>query len=135
MKIGKKIKSAMIEAKLNQKTLSEKLNVTRQTVYTWVNDKYIPTISSLAKLAEVTNKPLSYFLDDEETIAKTGNNPALGKEQNINLNVNLNEYLKSLLKTKDNFITNPDFFSEISAKIDLILEKLKKKEVIKMKNR
>ena len=51
--VGKNIKSFREQRKLTQSELAEKLNVTRQAVSNWENEKTEPDIDTLQKIASV----------------------------------------------------------------------------------
>jgi transcriptional regulator with XRE-family HTH domain len=128
MKVSKKIRLAMVEAGLTQKTLGERLNVTGSVISRWITGTSNPVVSSLERIAKATNKPLSYFLNDADTIFNnTGNNYVAGKNQNVNSDTNL----MNVINTKNDFIleklTKLDFVLEKLTKLDLVLEKLTKK--------
>ena len=53
MKLGDNIQKLRKELKLSQEQLAEKIDVTRQTISNWENDKSYPDINSLVLLSEV----------------------------------------------------------------------------------
>ena len=53
MEIGKKLKNARIEAGLTQEKAAEKIDVSRQTISNWENNKSYPDINSLLLMSEV----------------------------------------------------------------------------------
>ncbi|MDR1245012.1 MAG: helix-turn-helix domain-containing protein [Endomicrobium sp.] len=61
---GKRIKKAALDADLSLKDLGAKLNVSRQMISQWTSGNRNPKTDSLRKIAKATNKPLSYFFDD-----------------------------------------------------------------------
>ena len=65
-KIGEKIRQAIKEAGLTQQKLADKLGITNPVVNVWVTGKRIPTVESIKKIAEATNKPYSFFIDSNE---------------------------------------------------------------------
>jgi transcriptional regulator with XRE-family HTH domain len=119
IKTGKKIRLAMVEAGLTQKTLGEKLNVTGQAISRWITGLGEPTIPSLEKIAKATNKPISYFFDDSQTNISTGDNVVVGKSHNVTSGVNSNGTLEFELLKKD--------MENLKLKVDLILEQSKEK--------
>jgi transcriptional regulator with XRE-family HTH domain len=118
MKVNKKIRLAMVEAGLTQKTLGAKLDITGAAVSRWITGVSIPTIPSLERIARATNKPLSYFLDDSQTNITTGDNFVLGKSHNVTSGINSNRTLEFELLKKD--------VENLKLKVDLILEQLKR---------
>ena len=53
MELGKQIKMYRLENKLSQEELADRINVSRQTISNWENDKSYPDINSLVLLSEV----------------------------------------------------------------------------------
>ena len=53
--IAKNIKKYRVNANLTQEQLAEKMNLTRQAISNWENEKTCPDIDSIMKLAEVLN--------------------------------------------------------------------------------
>ncbi len=60
MEIGKQLKDARISSGLTQEGAAEKINVSRQTISNWENEKTYPDIISVIKLSDV----YSISLDD-----------------------------------------------------------------------
>ncbi len=60
MEIGKQLKDARISSGLTQEGAAEKINVSRQTISNWDNEKTYPDIISVIKLSDV----YSISLDD-----------------------------------------------------------------------
>ncbi len=60
MEIGKQLKDARISSGLTQEGVAEKINVSRQTISNWENEKTYPDIISVIKLSDV----YSISLDD-----------------------------------------------------------------------
>ena len=53
MEIGKKLKNARIEAGLTQEKAAEKIDVYRQTISNWENEKSYPDIISVIALSDL----------------------------------------------------------------------------------
>ncbi len=69
MKIGIKLKEARLQAGLTQENVAEKIQVTRQTISNWENEKSFPDIVSVIKLSTLYNISLDKLLKgDEEMI-------------------------------------------------------------------
>ena len=66
MTLGQKIKKLRIESGLTQKDISERVNVTFQTVSKWENDENEPDVATLRKLASVFGCSMDYLLSEEE---------------------------------------------------------------------
>ncbi len=60
MEIGKQLKEARISSGLTQEEVAEKMNVSRQTISNWENEKTYPDIISVIALSDV----YSISLDD-----------------------------------------------------------------------
>ena len=69
MKIGVKLKEARLQAGLTQENVAEEIQVTRQTISNWENEKSFPDIVSVIKLSTLYNISLDKLLKgDEEMI-------------------------------------------------------------------
>ena len=68
MEIGKKLKEARLNRDLTQEVIAEKLNVSRQTISNWENEKSYPDIISVIELSNL----YSISLDDllKQTLLK-----------------------------------------------------------------
>jgi transcriptional regulator with XRE-family HTH domain len=64
-----KLKLKMIENKLTQQNLADKVGVSRQQVNYWLKGIHTPTNRTLRKIAETFGIPLSWFFDNSETPA------------------------------------------------------------------
>lgn len=64
--IGSKIKAVRIERNLTQEQLAELLEVSRQTISNWENEKSYPDIISVIKMSEYCDVSLDYLLKGEE---------------------------------------------------------------------
>ena len=67
MEIGKKLKEARLNRDLTQEVIAEKLNVSRQTISNWENEKSYPDIISVIELSNLYSISLDDLLkgDDE----------------------------------------------------------------------
>jgi len=69
MEIGKKLKDARISSGLTQEYVAEKINVSRQTISNWENEKSYPDIICVIKLSDLYSISLDSLLKgDEEMI-------------------------------------------------------------------
>ncbi len=64
--IGKLIEIAMIEKNLTQKMLADKLDIKQPMISQWINGKSNPTTRTLQKISKLLNKPLDYFVKNED---------------------------------------------------------------------
>ncbi len=62
--VGKNIKKAREEKGITQEALAEQLNVTRQAVSNWENEKTQPYIGMLQKIASVLNTTTDQLIDE-----------------------------------------------------------------------
>lgn len=71
MSIGEKIRLARREKNWSQKKLAKKVNVSLQTINNWENKHFKTNTDALQKIAQATNKPISYFMEDKNKICPT----------------------------------------------------------------
>lgn len=96
MDLGKRIKRARESKKLRQDDLAEQVDVKRASITHYENGNQAPSISTLKKISEVLDVPMTYFFDDE-----IEQNKQIVKNE---LKANLSEYLPYLpdnLQLKD----------------------------------
>ena len=70
MEIGKKLKNARIEAGLTQEKAAEKIDVSRQTISNWENEKSYPDIISVIALSELSSVSLDELLKGDQKMAE-----------------------------------------------------------------
>lgn len=70
MEIGKKLKNALIEAGLTQEKAAEKINVSRQTISNWENEKSYPDIISVIALSDLYSVSLDELLKGDQKMAE-----------------------------------------------------------------
>ena len=70
MEIGKKLKNARIEAGLTQEKAAEKLDVSRQTISNWENEKSYPDIISVIALSDLYSVSLDELLKGDQKMAE-----------------------------------------------------------------
>lgn len=70
MEIGKKLKDARIKAKFTQEEIAEELNVSRQTISNWENEKSYPDIISVIELSNLYSISLDDLLKRDEEMKK-----------------------------------------------------------------
>ena len=66
MEIGKKLKDARMKSGFTQETVAEKINVSRQTMSNWENEKSYPDIISVIKMSDCYEVSLDYLLKGEQ---------------------------------------------------------------------
>lgn len=131
--IGKKIVLARREAGFSQEEFAKKMGKTRQTIYTWENELFTPSIKMLKKIAEVTGKTLDYFLQEDNSVNQQANgnsgNVISGNSFSNVGNVaashggDIEGIRQELRETRESL---GDKIKVLEAKLDLILEKLRK---------
>lgn len=87
MGVGKQLKEARMAAKLTQEKVAEEVQVSRQTISNWENEKSYPDIISVIKLSDMYGISLDVLL----------------KEDNINLVKHLEENT-NVVKSNRNLI-------------------------------
>lgn len=65
MEIGKKLKNARIDSGFTQESVAEKINVSRQTISNWENEKSYPDIISVIKLSDLYSISLDHLLKED----------------------------------------------------------------------
>lgn len=68
MNIGKKLKEARMQHGLTQERISEEIQVSRQTISNWENEKSYPDIISIIKLSELYEISLDELLKGDDEI-------------------------------------------------------------------
>lgn len=66
MEIGKKLKDARMKSGFTQETVAEKVNVSRQTISNWENEKSYPDIISVIELSSLYSISLDDLLKGDE---------------------------------------------------------------------
>lgn len=74
MTLGQKLKVLLKDNGMTQEDLAERLDVSRQAVGKWVNDKGIPEVGKLVQISNLFGVSLDYLLkeDCEEKIVSEG---------------------------------------------------------------
>lgn len=70
MEIGKKLKAARANAGLTQEQVSEEIQVSRQTISNWENEKSFPDIVNVIKLSELYHISLDKLLKGDNEMIK-----------------------------------------------------------------
>lgn len=66
MEIGKQLKEARIKSHLTQEMVSEKINVSRQTISNWENEKSYPDIINIIELSNLYSITLDELIKGDE---------------------------------------------------------------------
>lgn len=64
--LGKKLELARRESGLTQKQLGEKIGKKSITISRWEQNAYVPDTFLLQQIAQITKKPLSFFIKEME---------------------------------------------------------------------
>lgn len=70
MEIGKKLKNARMQSGLTQENVAEKINVSRQTISNWENEKSYPDIVSVIQLSDLYSVSLDVLLKGDEKMVE-----------------------------------------------------------------
>ncbi|ANZ96554.1 MULTISPECIES: helix-turn-helix domain-containing protein [Brochothrix] len=68
---GEKLKMLREQNDITQEEVSQKLNVTRQSVSNWENNKNYPDLTTLVTLSQLYNISLDDLLKDENNVVKS----------------------------------------------------------------
>ena len=68
MEIGVKLKEARIKSGLTQENVAEKIQVSRQTISNWENEKSFPDIVNVIQLSDLYNISLDQLLKGDEAM-------------------------------------------------------------------
>lgn len=68
--LGHKIRLARTESLLSQAELAKAVGVSQSSIAAYEKDINMPPLPVLKRIASVLNKPLSYFIDEEQSIAQ-----------------------------------------------------------------
>ena len=66
MEIGKKLKNARVQSGMTQENVAEKINVSRQTISNWENEKSYPDIINVIELSNLYSISLDELLKGDE---------------------------------------------------------------------
>lgn len=66
MEIGKKLKDARMKSGFTQENVAEKINVSRQTISNWENEKSYPDIISVIELSDLYSISLDDLLKGDQ---------------------------------------------------------------------
>lgn len=70
MEVGSKLKKARIGSGLTQEKVAEEIQVSRQTISNWENEKSYPDIISVIKLSDLYNISLDELLKGDSNMMK-----------------------------------------------------------------
>lgn len=70
MEIGMRLKEARIKSGLTQESVAEKIQVSRQTISNWENEKFYPDIIGVIKLSDLYSISLDDLLKGDSEMIK-----------------------------------------------------------------
>lgn len=112
MEIGKKLKEARLNRDLTQEVIAEKLNVSRQTISNWENEKSYPDIISVIELSNLYSISLDDLLkgDDEMMEHLQESTNVVKSNQKLLRAIILNIIVVILLITLGMFLPNESYY-------------------------
>lgn len=112
MEIGKKLKNARVQSGMTQENVAEKINVSRQTISNWENEKSYPDIISVIELSNLYSISLDVLLKgDEKMIEYLGESTNVVKSnQKMIWAIIVNIIVVALLITLNMFIPDNSYF-------------------------
>lgn len=64
LKVGKKIKEARREGRITQSELAQAIGVSDKSISAYESNRISPPLKIIEKIAEQTERPLTYFFED-----------------------------------------------------------------------
>ena len=112
MEIGKKLKEARLNKDLTQEVIAEKLNVSRQTISNWENEKSYPDIISVIELSNLYSISFDDLLkgDDEMMEHLQESTNVVKSNQKLLRAIILNIIVVILLITLGMFLPNESYY-------------------------
>lgn len=71
-KLPEKIKRARLESNMSQRDLGAAVLISEKAISSYEQGRTTPPIVMLKKIANKTNKPISYFIDEPASTAEVG---------------------------------------------------------------
>ena len=112
MEIGKKLKDARMKSGFTQEMVAEKINVSRQTISNWENEKSYPDIISVIELSSLYSISLDDLLkgDDEMMEHLQESTNVVKSNQKLLRAIILNIIVIILLITLGMFLPNESYY-------------------------
>lgn len=112
MEIGKKLKNARVQSGMTQENVAEKINVSRQTISNWENEKSYPDIISVIALSDLYSISLDVLLKGDEKMIEhlEESTNVVKSNQKMTGAVIANVIIVALLITLNMFIPNNRYF-------------------------
>lgn len=133
MEIGKKLKEARLNSNLTQEDIAEELNVSRQTISNWENEKSYPDIISVIELSSLYSISLDDLLKgDKKMIEHLEESTNIVKSnQKLLGTIILNIIIVILLITLGMFLPNKSYYLVIVFCLAIISSSLLLYQIIK----
>ena len=112
MEIGKKLKNARVQSGMTQENVAEKINVSRQTISNWENEKSYPDIISVIELSNLYSISLDVLLKGDEKMIEhleESTNVVKSNKKLIGA-ISLNIVVVILLITLNMFLPNNSYY-------------------------
>ena len=112
MEIGKQLKEARMKSHLTQEKVSEKLNVSRQTISNWENEKCYPDIINIIELSNLYDITLDELIKGDEKMIEhleESTNTVRSSKQLIGI-ILLNIFVMTLLITLGMFLPDNKYY-------------------------
>lgn len=115
MEIGKKLKNARIQSGMTQENVAEKINVSRQTISNWENEKSYPDIISVIELSNLYSISLDVLLKGDEKMMEhlEESTNVIKSNQKLILAIISNIVIVALLISLNMFIPDNRYFGVI----------------------
>lgn len=112
MEIGKKLKNARIQSGMTQENVAEKINVSRQTISNWENEKSYPDIISVIELSNLYSISLDVLLKGDEKMMEhlEESTNVIKSNQKLILAIISNIVIVALLISLNMFIPDNRYF-------------------------
>ena len=94
MSLGQKLEEIRKRFGLSQEQLAEIINVSRQAITKWENDRGMPELTNLQELSKVFGVSVDYLLNDGDSLPKLSMRKELDKSEYKNKLSSYNEILK-----------------------------------------
>ena len=139
MGMPERLKRARLEAGLSQRKLAQLVKGTEASIIRYESGQARPRPARLKAIAEITNKPVSYFLEDDFTVPTTAEKfhspeaPAAYRIEADQPAVISEGEISYLLRLEQRLIKIETELSRLSAKISTLLKESPKKRLKKPK--
>ena len=112
MEIGKKLKNARVQSGMTQENVAEKINVSRQTISNWENEKSYPDIISVIELSNLYSISLDVLLKGDEKMIEylEESTDVVKSNQKMIVAIIVNIIVVALLITLNMFIPDNSYF-------------------------